>query len=280
MPMVLCSDATIHDGKCVGDPNEGSLVALAEKGGINTEETRKSYPRIATLPFDSEYMLMATFHKIRDEHGNEIIRCYVNGAPDKLLDRSAQVRLQNGEIEPLDKETHQKIIDANNSLAQKGLRELVTAQRDIPKGEFDPGSNLLGQVKDLTLVAIVGISDPPRAEVKESITKCKDAGIRVRMITGDHAVTASSVAQELGIDGKTITGAELEKMDKDSAGKLVKEIGVVARVEPKHKVQIVKFLQEEGNIVAMTGDGVNDAPALKTANIGVAMGIAGTDVSK
>ncbi|MDP8247215.1 MAG: cation-transporting P-type ATPase [Candidatus Tritonobacter lacicola] len=280
LPMVLCSDASVKDGRCVGDPNEGALVVLAEKNGIHIEETRSHYQRIATLPFDSEYMFMATFHEITDEDGRQVIRCYVKGAPDKLVDRSGYVRQWDGKVLPMDKEWRKRVIDENDSLARQGLRELIVARRDLDPKTFNPDGNLLEQVKDLTLLAMVGMVDPPRAEVKEAIAKCKNAGIRVRMVTGDHAITASSVARELGIEGRVLTGAEFEKMSDAELDEHIDEIGIVARVAPQDKVRMVKALQANGDIVAMTGDGVNDAPALKAANIGVAMGVAGTDVSR
>jgi Ca2+-transporting ATPase len=183
----------------VGDPNEGALVVLAIKNGVDINETRNHYPRIATLPFDSEYMLMATFHEIVDNEGQPVIRCYVKGAPDRLVDRSGYIRQWDGNVLPMDKELHKRVLDVNDSLARQGLRELIVAQRDIDHKAFNPDANLLDLVKDLTLLAMVGMADPPRAEAKEAIAKCKDAGIRVRMITGDHALTASTVAQELGI---------------------------------------------------------------------------------
>ncbi len=280
LPMVLCSDASVQEGKCVGDPNEGALVVLAIKNGVDINETRNHYPRIATLPFDSEYMLMATFHEIADNEGQPVIRCYVKGAPDRLIDRSGYIRQWDGKVQPMDKDLRKRVLDVNDSLARQGLRELIVAQRDIDPKAFNPDANLLDLVKDLTLLAMVGMADPPRAEAKEAIAKCKDAGIRVRMITGDHALTASTVAQELGIEGRSVTGTEFEKMNDAEIATEIDNIGVVARVAPQDKVRIVKVLQAKGDIVAMTGDGVNDAPALKTANIGVAMGIAGTDVSK
>jgi Ca2+-transporting ATPase len=280
LPMVLCSDATVHDGKCVGDPNEGALVVLAAKQGIGAEATRAHYARTATLPFDSEYMLMATFHEMTDDTGERIIRCYVKGAPDKLLERSGHIRMWDGTETELVEELKGKIEEEIDTLAGDGLRELAVASRDIDRVDFDPQADLLGQVVDLTLLAMVGIQDPPREEAKESIAKCKGAGIHVRMITGDHAATASAVARELGIEGRVLTGAEFEKMSEDEVESQIDEIGVLARVAPRDKVRMVKVLQARGDIVAMTGDGVNDAPALKTADIGVAMGISGTDVAR
>lgn len=280
VPMVLCSDATIQEDRCVGDPNEGALVVLAAKDGIDAEETRSGHPRVATLPFDSEYMLMATFHEETGDGGGKVIRCYVKGAPDRVVERAGYIRQQDGRVVPMDEEWHKRVLDENDSLARKGLRELITAQREIDPGSFDPDGDLLEQVNDLTLSAMVGILDPPRPEVKESIEKCKEAGIRVRMITGDHAVTAQAVAEELGIEGNVVTGSEFEKMSDAEVDERIDDIGVVARVAPQDKVRMVKTLQAKGDIVAMTGDGVNDAPALKTANIGVAMGVTGTDVAK
>lgn len=280
LPMVLCSDATVKDDKVVGDPNEGALVVLAAKSGIDADETRNHHPRVAAVPFDSEYMLMATFHETRDESGKEVVRCYVKGAPGRVIERCSQLRQWDGNLLPLDEKWHDEIMDENESLASDGLRELVVARRDIGKDEFDPDGDLLSQVNDLTYLGMVGMVDPPRPEVKDSIAKCKDAGIRVRMITGDHALTAQTVAGELGIEGRAINGSDFEKMSDAEVDEQIEDIGIVARVAPQDKVRMVKALQSKGDIVAMTGDGVNDAPALKTANIGVAMGITGTDVSK
>ncbi|MBN2168152.1 MAG: HAD-IC family P-type ATPase, partial [Actinobacteria bacterium] len=280
LPMVLCSDATVHDDKCVGDPNEGALVVLAAKGGIGAEETRVHYPRIATLPFDAQYMLMATFHKMKGEDGNTTVRCYVKGAPDRLLDRAGEIRMWDGKEVKLDDDTRKKITEEIDSLAGEGLREMAVARRDIDPAQFDPKGNLLDLVKDLTLLALAGIKDPPREEAAESIAECKKAGIRVRMITGDYAATASAVAAELGIEGEAITGVELEKMSSEEAEQRIDKIGIVARVAPQDKVTVVQALKSRGDIVAMTGDGVNDAPALKAADIGIAMGVSGTDVAR
>jgi P-type Ca2+ transporter type 2C len=165
-------------------------------------------------------------------------------------------------------------------LAKEGLRELIVASRDLETDSIKTDGDLLAQVDGLVLMAMVGMADPPRPEVGEAISACKEAGIRVRMITGDHAVTAAAVAAELGIQGRAITGLEFEKMSDEEATRQIEEIGIIARVAPQDKVRLVEILQARGDVVAMTGDGVNDAPALKTADIGVAMGITGTDVSK
>jgi P-type Ca2+ transporter type 2C len=280
MPMVVCSDANVMDGKCVGDPNECALITLAAKRGIDAEETRMLYPRIASLPFDSEYMLMATFHEMEDESGNRIVRCFVKGAPDIVLSRSSSIRQWDGHVLEIDQQANTKITEAFDSLAADGLRELAVASRDLAAASFNPSGDLLADVRDLTLLAVVGIADPPRAEAGSAIEECKQAGIRVRMITGDHIVTARAVAEELGIEGNALSGADFEMLDDVNLQRQIEEIGVVARVAPRDKVRMVEVLQGRGEIVAMTGDGVNDAPALKTADVGVAMGVSGTDVSK
>ncbi len=280
LPMVLCSDATIKDGKCVGDPNEGALVVLAAKGGIGADETRAFYPRVATLPFDSEYMLMATFHEMEDASGKRVVRCFVKGAPDRVIERSSFARQWDGEVLTLDEERRATVNEANAGLAREGLRELVVASRDIDPDAFDAQGDLLAQVDGLVLLAMVGMADPPRKEVKGAIAACHEAGIRVRMITGDHAITAAAVAEELGIEGRAVTGLDFEKMSDEEALEQLEDIGIIARVAPQDKVRLVKLLQSRGEVVAMTGDGVNDAPALKAADIGVAMGVTGTDVSK
>jgi Ca2+-transporting ATPase len=170
--------------------------------------------------------------------------------------------------------------EANDRIAASGERVMVVAQRDFDPKSFNPGGDLIGLVRDLTLLAMVGIVDPPRSEAKAAIAECRTAGIRVRMITGDHATTAAAIAGELGIEGRAITGAEFAAMSDDQLLAQLPEIGVVARVAPEDKLRMVRLLKQSGNVVAMTGDGVNDAPALKAADIGVAMGITGTEVSK
>lgn len=280
MPMVLCSDATVKDGRCVGDPNEGALVVLAAKHGIDATETRELYPRVATLPFDSEYMLMATYHEMKDESGNNVVRCFVKGAPDVVLARSTSFRRWDGDVIDVDSNLRKKITEEFDTIAADGLRELVVASKDLQPGSFDPGGDLLAVVQDLTLLALVGIADPPRPEAAAAVAECKEAGIRVRMITGDHIVTAKAVAGELVIGGEAVSGQEFEELSDDEVKERVGSIGIVARVAPQDKVKMVKALQDTGEVVAMTGDGVNDAPALKTADIGVAMGVSGTDVSK
>src|SRR4051794_23471314 len=281
MPMVLASDAVVTaDGEMIGDPTEGALVVLAEKGGIDPGATRERLPRVAELPFDTAYKLMATFHRMQDESGRDVIRCFVKGAPDQVLTRAT-----NG----LDAEQNAVAIDAagrelylaeNARLGEQGLRVLATAGKASAPESCDPKADLPPLVEDLTLLSLVGIVDPPRPTAKAAIATAKQAGIQVRMITGDHAVTAAAIADQLGIEGRAITGAEFAAMSDEELRAHIDEIGVIARVTPEDKVRLVDTLKAKGHIVAMTGDGVNDAPALKRADIGIAMGITGTEVTK
>jgi Ca2+-transporting ATPase len=280
LPMVLASDAVVSDGELIGDPTEGALVVLAAKGGVNAASTREAYPRLAELPFDAAYKLMATFHRMTDRSGREVVRCFVKGAPDQLLARAATVYDADTGPVPADGEFRQRYLAENQQLGEQGLRVMATARRDFDPAAFDPGADLLPLIEELELLALVGIVDPPRPTAKASIATAREAGIRVRMITGDHAVTAAAIAGQLGIEGTVLTGAEFAAMTDDEALNRVDEIGVIARVTPEHKVRLVDMLKSKGHIVAMTGDGVNDAPALKKADIGIAMGITGTEVTK
>jgi len=279
LPMVLASDAVARDGDLVGDPTEGALVVLAGKGGIDAVTTREAYPRVAELPFDAAYKLMATFHRMQGDDGQEMIRCFVKGAPDQLLARSTHSLDAQQQTVPIE-EVRSEYTTNNERLGKQGLRVLAVARCDLDPVSFDLSGDLLSQVHDLTMLALVGIVDPPRPEVKDSIVKARSAGIQIRMITGDHAVTAAAIAGQLGIPGRAISGADFAALSDDEALRQIDDIGVIARVTPEHKVRLVDILKKRGKIVAMTGDGVNDAPALKKADIGVAMGITGTDVSK
>ena len=279
MPMVLASDAVVRDGELIGDPTEGALVVLAAKGGIDAVSTRERYPRIAELPFDAAYKLMATFHEMTDTSGREVIRCFVKGAPDRLLARAATVSDADAGPVPAGGAFRQRYLAENQRLGEQGLRVMATARKDLDPGSFDPSADLLPLVTGLELLALVGIVDPPRPTARASIATAKAAGIRIRMITGDYAVTAAATARELGIDGTVISGAEFGAMSDQEALAKVDGIGVIARVSPEHKVRLVDVLRKQGQIVAMTGDGVNDAPALKKADIGIAMGT-GTEVTK
>ena len=263
----------------VGDPTEGALVVLAAKGGVDPVLTRERYPRIAEVPFDAAYKFMATFHAMKDDAGKDVIRCYVKGAPDQLLARATSA--DDGTRQARARRAAPRRLPGRERAPRpQGLRVMATAQRDFDPATFDPTADLLPLVSDLTLLALVGIVDPPRAEAKAAIATAHAAGIQVRMITGDHAVTAEAIARQLGITGRAITGAEFAAMSDEEVDREIDGIGVIARVAPEDKVHLVDVLKRKGHVVAMTGDGVNDAPALKRADIGVAMGITGTEVSK
>ena len=208
------------------------------------------------------------------------MRCFVKGAPDVLISRGGSYWLPGGEVLPVTDENRHLALEENDRIAGAGERVMVVARRDFDPATFDPNGNLIELVHDLTLLAMVGIVDPPRAEAKAAIAECHSAGIQVRMITGDHAVTAAAIGRELGIEGDALTGAEFAASSDEELAARLPNIAVVARVAPEDKVRLVRSLQAQGNIVSMTGDGVNDAPALKRADIGVAMGITGTEVSK
>ncbi|NPV62578.1 MAG: HAD-IC family P-type ATPase [Methanotrichaceae archaeon] len=280
MPMALCADARLDGESLIGDPTEGALIVLAEKGGIDVEGARMAYPRLAEVPFDSEYKFMATFHNMTSEQGAPVVRCFVKGAPDVLIARAGSYLMPQGQVLAATDENRRLAFAENDRMARAGERVMVVARRDFDPRSFDPKGSLIDLINDLTLLAMIGIVDPPRPEAKAAIAKCKSAGIQVRMITGDHAVTAAAIGQELGIQGAALTGAEFAgKSDEELLGQLP-DIGIIARVAPEDKIRLVSLLQQSSNIVAMTGDGVNDAPALKKADIGVAMGITGTEVSK
>lgn len=274
LPLVACNDSRVSDGNVIGDPMEAALLILAAKGGIAQDQIAHRLPRIAEIPFDSAHKFMATFHRQGDE-----VLMYAKGAPDVLLAR-CQSWLFQGAERPL-KEDDQRRIDAEYlACAERGLRGLLIASRVIPASAFDESGDLLAWTSGLTFIGLIGLMDPPRPEAREAIGQCKQAGIAVKMITGDHISTGSAIARELGLQGQSITGADLDRMDSDQLRAVVDDIAVFARVTPAHKVRIVRALQAKGHVVAMTGDGVNDAPALKSADIGVAMGITGTAVAK
>ena len=280
LPMILCADAVLDGDSLIGDPTEGALIVLGAKGGLDIDQTRAAYPRVAEVPFDSEYKFMATFHHMKGRDGAPVVRCFVKGAPDVLISRAGSYLSPEGAMVPITEDNRSLAIEANDRMAAAGERVMVVAQRDFDPATFDPGGNLIDLVRDLTLLAMAGIVDPPRPEAKAAIAECREAGIRVRMITGDHATTAAAIAGELGIEGKAITGATFAAMNDTELIAQLPDLGVIARVAPEDKLRLVRLLQQTGNVVAMTGDGVNDAPALKAADIGVAMGITGTEVSK
>jgi Ca2+-transporting ATPase len=280
-PLALASDAVVTDaGEMIGDPTEGALVVLAAKGGFDPVLTRERYPRVAELPFDTAYKLMATFHRMTDESGRDVIRSFVKGAPDQLLARSASHLDPALSVTAVDDEFKRRYLEENERLARQGLRVMATARKDFDAATFDPAADMLALMRDLTLLALIGIVDPPRPTAKVAIETAQEAGIQVRMITGDHAITAEAIARELGIEGRAISGAQFAELSEEEADREIDDIGVIARVTPEQKVRLVDILKRKGHVVGMTGDGVNDAPALKRADIGIAMGITGTEVSK
>ena len=217
---------------------------------------------------------------MQDAAGNDVVRCFVKGAPDQLLARGSSALDPSLNEVALDDDMRSRYLAENQRLGEQGLRVLATARKDFDPKSFDAGADLLPLVEGLTLLSLVGIVDPARPTAKEAIATAHRAGIQVRMITGDHAVTAEAIARQLGIEGRALTGADFAAMSDDDARDAIDGIGVIARVTPEHKVRLVETLKSKGHIVAMTGDGVNDAPALKKADIGIAMGITGTEVSK
>jgi P-type Ca2+ transporter type 2C len=278
--MALCTDAVLRDDEVVGDPTEGAMVVLAEKGGIDVTALRQERPRLLEIPFDSDYKFMATFHRWTDDRGREVIRCFVKGAPDVLSGRADRY-LGGEEILPFDDDARARYDGSNAALAEDGMRVIAVGVEDFPADDFDPADDPKNLLDRIVLVALVGIVDPPRPEARRAIKECRDAGIRVRMVTGDHAVTAGAIAGELGIPGRAVTGDDLDHVENDAElARRLDDVGIVARVSPAHKIRIVTALQARGDVVAMTGDGVNDAPALRKADIGVAMGVAGTEVTK
>lgn len=269
---VLCSDASIDGGQDIGDPTEVALVVLGDKFNLEKNTLNAEYKRVGENPFDSDRKLMSTLN----EEGNKF-RVHTKGAIDNILMRSNRI-LVNGEILPITDEAKAKILKVAENMSDDALRVLGVAFKDVDT-EIAPEE----MEKDLVVVGIVGMIDPPRIEVKASIEEAKRAGITPIMITGDHKNTAVAIAKELGIAtdiSQSLTGSEIDSIPDEKFAKEINNYRVFARVSPEHKVKIVRAFKKQGNIVSMTGDGVNDAPSLKSADIGVAMGITGTDVSK
>ena len=262
-----------------GDPTEGALVVAARKIGLSGDTLGARYPRIAEIPFSSERKMMSTVHA--DAGNAERLLVMTKGAPDVLLSRCTH-ELVGERTQPLTDARRAEIQAACNGLAEDALRTLAVAFRPLSKTGTEQRRFDEGVEGDLVFVGLFGLIDPPRREAKDSVQRAKRAGIRTIMITGDHPKTAAVIARELDIsaDGRAISGAELDRMSDEELDRVVREVSVFARVNPEHKLRIVNALQRQGLTVAVTGDGVNDAPALKTANIGVAMGISGTDVSR
>ena len=277
---LLCNDSreTSDEAgkiKWIGDPTETALVEFADNKGFHKEEREGKHPRVAEIPFDSERKLMTTVHPFNDKW-----RFITKGAPDILLDRCTHI-LMGGESIPMTDAHRAAVIEGNHAMAEKALRVLALGIKtlDVVPGTFKAETDETG----LVFVGLVGMIDPPRPEVRDAVKVCRDAGIRPVMITGDHRDTAAAIARDIGIlqEGDVvITGAELSKIPEEKFEKTVGKYSVYARVSPEHKVRIVKAWKKDGKVVAMTGDGVNDAPALKASDIGVGMGITGTEVSK
>ena len=270
---ILCNDSTSKDGKEIGDPTEVALVNLGHEISINEIDLRSKYCRLAEIPFDSDRKLMSTLHKIDNKN-----IMFTKGALDVILDRVKFIMTSNG-VRELTENDKNEILDINRKLSESGLRVLSFAYKE------------LNEVKELnlndeynyTFIGLISMIDPPREESKQAVADCIMAGIKPIMITGDHKITASAIAKEIGIlreGDRAIEGLEIDKMSDEELKQNIEHISVYARVSPEHKIRIVKAWQEKGQIVAMTGDGVNDAPALKQADIGIAMGITGTEVSK
>jgi Ca2+-transporting ATPase len=278
---VACNDAMLQqkqrEWKILGDPTEGALLSLAGKGGIFTETVEKELPRMAEFPFSSERKRMSV---ICQDAADSSYLMFTKGSPELILERCSQI--QEGDIVlTLSQTKKHQILEHNDKMAAKGLRVLGFAYK--PLEEISLAGTEETTERDLVWLGLVGMLDAPRKEVREAVLRCREAGIRPVMITGDHQLTASAIAQQLGIANPgdyLLTGQELQKLSTEELEQEVEKVSVYARVSPEHKLRIVQALQRRGKFVAMTGDGVNDAPALKQADIGIAMGITGTDVSK
>ncbi len=280
----LCNDAKLEKDPetgiwiVKGDPTEGALVIAAAKGGLWKEDLEREQPRVGEIPFSSETKRMTTVHIVSGEKKV----AYMKGAPELVLAKCTK-RLVNGKVSRLSANDRAKVLETNDAMAKQALRNLGIAFRELPEAVnvYDEKME-----KDFVFIGIASMIDPPREEVKEAIYTCKKAGINVVMVTGDHKLTAVAVAKELNLVGeneekeKVVTGEELEKLSDEQLTALVEKVIIYARVSPEHKVRIVKAWKAKGQIVAMTGDGVNDAPALKLSDIGVSMGMAGTEVTK
>ncbi|WP_167957055.1 cation-translocating P-type ATPase [Anaerosporobacter faecicola] len=269
---VLCNDSTNKDGIEIGDPTEIALYNLGKSFRMDIPKLRQNYSRIAEIPFDSDRKLMSTVHIINNEK-----RMITKGAVDVLLDRMGYMEL-NGEIQKITSADKKRIQLANLTYSEKGLRVLAIAYRNLESEVVS-----VDDEQELVFLGLVAMMDPPRVESKEAVACCLEAGIRPIMITGDHKITAAAIAKEIGIltkDTIAVEGSAIDELSDEELQEFVEQVSVYARVSPEHKIRIVKAWQDKGNVVAMTGDGVNDAPALKQADVGVAMGITGTEVSK
>ena len=270
---ILCNDSTNIDGEEIGDPTETALINLADKLGIPPQRVRNAYPRLSELPFDSDRKMMSTFHLLKDGY-----TMVTKGAVDVLIKRIKYIR-KNGEVLPINENDIKNINEMNLEFSRNGLRVLAVAYR-----KFDQEKTLVPEDEnDLIFLGLISMMDPPRVESAAAVEECIKAGIIPIMITGDHKITASAIAKRIGIltdESQAVEGSEIDNLTDEQLKDFVEDKRVYARVSPEHKIRIVRAWQEKGNIVSMTGDGVNDAPALKQANIGVAMGITGSEVSK
>jgi P-type Ca2+ transporter type 2C len=276
----LDSDATVSDdGAVVGDPTEAALVVLAARLGVDAEETRRAYPRLAEVPFDSDYKFMATFHRVQYEGREQVIEL-MKGAPDVVISRcSLAGGPMSGSQVPM-AEARAGIDAANERMGSEGLRVLAFAARFLSDDELDAmQSDPMSLTRDMAFAGMVGIIDPLRPEARAAVQTALEAGIDVRMITGDHAVTARAIGEQLGLGLGAISGAELQELSDEELSRRLPELHVFGRVTPQDKLRLARLMQEQGLIVAMTGDAVNDAAALKQADIGVAMG-SGSEVTK
>lgn len=268
----LCNDSVQKEGQEIGDPTEIALVNFSEKHDLPVEKMREKYQRLGEIPFDSDRKLMSTVHKIGGNY-----KMLTKGAVDVLSGRINEVKTMDGK-RPFTAEDLAELKKVNTEFSQMGLRVLAVCERDVDTVDIS-----VDDEKDYILLGLVAMQDPPREESAEAVRKCKTAGIRPIMITGDHLVTASAIARKIGIlddNGRAVEGREIENLSDEELDEFVSDVSVYARVSPEHKIRIVSAWQRKGYIVSMTGDGVNDAPALKQADIGVAMGITGSEVAK
>jgi Ca2+-transporting ATPase len=278
LPYVIASDAKLVAGKVVGDPTEGALLVLAHKAGLDIDATRETLPRLATLPFDPTYKLMATFNQAKDADGKSVVKVFVKGAAPAVLSHVKTVE-QDGNTLPWNDDAQKRAQTHMDRMGEAGLRVMAAARRDLDPATFDPNGDLLGYITELEAVSIVAMVDPPREESKQAVAAAQAAHIEVRMITGDDVVTGAAIAKQLGIPGDAMLGADFAALSEEERLARIEDIGVVGRVAPEHKVLLAETLKKKGHVVAMTGDGVNDAPAIKAADIGIAMG-SGTEVAK
>ena len=278
LPYLVASDATLVNGEVVGDPTEGALLVLGYKAGLDIDATRERLPRLATLPFDPTYKLMATFCAAENDAGRRVVRCFVKGAAPAVMSRASSAR-SGGRNIPWDSELRDQHQAHMERMEGEGRRVMAAASRDLDPGDFDADGDLLGYVTGLQVTSLVGMVDPPRDESRAAVASAQAAHIRVRMVTGDDVTTGAAIAKQVGIGGEAILGADFAALPESERLARIDDIGVVGRVAPEHKVLLADTLKKKGHVVAMTGDGVNDAPAIKAADIGIAMGT-GTEVAK